>query len=654
MRVPTALAVAVAVVLLPAASALAAPAWLPAAAIPGEVTPAREAQVAFGADGTLVVVWHGGAGGSETINTATRPPGGSFGAIDTLAGPAVGIGSPRVALDGQGTTLVTWGRLGGAEYSVRPPGGAFSAAASLPLPAGENVGSAVEVVFDAQGNALAAWVGSRPRLGGGYDVSLRASVRPPGGSFGPPDSLDSGFENAEAIGTSTFHLNSLSVTSAGAGDLIASWQRVCCIFGSETSTIRTAVRPPGGPFNPTDTLASGVTGTDVGGPQVAGSAQGAATVIWSKMLTATTGNVSSCTRPPGGSFAGCAIENVSGDGTPTQFARVGVDAQGNAVAAWIRKLPVGTGSYAVQTSGRAAGAGPWTPLGTFAETGVDFTQPALAVSPQGAALVAWRRGTERIEGASRVAGAAFGPSQPLSASVGNPVFPDVAMDPAGNGAAAWERLPPPDSLVEVAGFDGAGPVLSGLSIPASGDTGKPLAFAAAPSDVWSPVQSIDWTFGEGGPVSGAQVSHTYGGVGGNLTVSVTASDSLGNATTATRPIRIRDATRPLLSRLRMARRRFAVGRARTPLVAVRRGSAFRFRLSERAKVTIRIDRKVGRRYRKMKVLTRRGLRGGANTVRFSGRIKRKALAAGPYRATLRAVDRAGNRSRPRKTTFVIR
>ena len=137
-------------------------------------------------------------------------------------------------------------------------------------------------------------------------------------------------------------------------------------------------------------------------------------------------------------------------------------------------------------------------------------------------------------------------------------------------------------------------------------------------------------------------------------MSVTASDSLGNATTATRPIRIRDAIRPVLSRLRMTRRRFAVG-GRGPLVAgrVRRGSAFRFRLSERARVTIRIDRKAGRRYRKVKVLTRRGLRGGANTLRFSGRIKRKALAPGSYRATLRAADRAGNRSRARKITFVI-
>ena len=640
--------------LLVAPSALAGPAWLPAAAIPGEVTPAREAHLAFGPDGTLVAVWHGGAGGTQTISTATRPPGGPFGAIDTLAGPGPAIGSPRVAVDDQGTTLVTWVQGPGARYSVRPPGGSFSSPTDVPRPAGENVGSPVEAAFDAQGNALAAWVGSQP-MGGGTNLFLRASMRPTGGSFEPPETLDSGFDNADAIGSPAYRLNTVSVTSAGAGDLIASWARSCCLVGFETSTIRVAVRPPGGPFNPVDTADSGATGTDVGGPQVAGSAQGAATVVWSKMLTATTGNVSACTRPPGGSFTGCAIENVSGDGTPTQFANVGLDAEGNAVAAWVRKLPNGTGTFAVESGGRPSGALTWTPLGTFSETGVDLDLPTLAVSDQGAAILAWRRGMERIDGASRVAGAAFGPSQPLSAAAGNPVFPDVAMDLAGNGAAAWERIPPADTVVEVAGFDGAGPRLTGLSIPATGATGRPLTFGVSATDVWSPVQSIDWTFGDGGPVSGAQVSHTYGGVGGNLTVSVTASDSLGNATTATSPIRIRDTIRPVLSRLRMTHRRFAVGRARTPLVARRvpRGSAFRFRLSERAKVTIRLERRVGRRYRKVKTLTRRGLRGGANTVRFSGRIKRKALPSGAYRAKLRAVDRAGNRSRPKKTAFVI-
>jgi len=548
---------------------------------------------------------------------------------------------------------VTWSEGPGASFSVRAPGGSFSPSEDLPRPAGENVNSPAEVAFDSQGNALAAWVGSQS-MGGGFTFFLRASVRPPGGTFAEPEALDSGFDNADAIGTPSYSLSSLSVATAGAGDLIASWRRACCLVGSSVSTIRVAVRPPGGPFTPTETIDTGAAGGDVGGPEVAGTAQGSAVVVWPKLDSLTTGRVAACARPPGGSFTGCSIENVSDAGSSPQNTHAGLDGQGNAVAAWIRKFPGSGDSLAVQTAGRAAGASTWTPLGTFSETGVDLTQPALGMSQQGAAALVWRRGTQRIEGASRVAGAAFGGSQPLSESVGNPVFPDVAMDAAGNGAAAWERIAPPDTLIEVAGFDGAGPQLRGLSIPA-GVTRQLLNFSVTPIDVWSAVQSVEWSFGDGATAAGAQAAHAYGGTGGRFDVGVTATDSLGNATTGGGPIRIRDKTRPVISRLGMTRRRFAVGRARTPLSAKRvpRGSAFRFRLSERAKVTIRIDVKAGRRYRKVKSLARRGRRAGQNKVPFSGRIKRKALAPGRYRATLRAVDRAGNRSRPRRTAFVI-
>jgi hypothetical protein len=148
-------------------------------------------------------------------------------------------------------------------------------------------------------------------------------------------------------------------------------------------------------------------------------------------------------------------------------------------------------------------------------------------------------------------------------------------------------------------------------------------------------------------------------VGGRLTATVSASDSLGNVSTASGVTRVRDTARPVLSRLRMAPRRFAVGRKRTPLVAKRvpRGSKLRFRLSEPARVKIRLERRArrGRRagYRKVAVLTRRRQKTGANTVRFSGRIKRRALAPGSYRASVRAFDPAGNRSRARRVTFTI-
>src|SRR4051812_19557549 len=100
MRLVPAVAVGAALLFAPAAHA--APAWLPAAPIPGQGSHAREAQAAFGGDGSLVVAWHEGDGSSQTIRAAARPPGGSFEEPVTLAGPIVGLGPPRVAVDDLG------------------------------------------------------------------------------------------------------------------------------------------------------------------------------------------------------------------------------------------------------------------------------------------------------------------------------------------------------------------------------------------------------------------------------------------------------------------------------------------------------------------------------------------------------------------------
>jgi hypothetical protein len=106
---------------------------------------------------------------------------------------------------------------------------------------------------------------------------------------------------------------------------------------------------------------------------------------------------------------------------------------------------------------------------------------------------------------------------------------------------------------------------------------------------------------------------------------------------------------------------FAVGRARTPTSARRkripRGSSFRFTLSQASVVRIRIyrllpGRKVGRRCRapsrklrhrkkctrakRVGTLVRKKARSGRNKVKFSGRIGRKALKRGRYKATITA------------------
>jgi len=133
--------------------------------------------------------------------------------------------------------------------------------------------------------------------------------------------------------------------------------------------------------------------------------------------------------------------------------------------------------------------------------------------------------------------------------------------------------------------------------------------------------------------------------------------------------------RPVASRFRMTHRKFAVARGRTRAVAGRRvprGTKFKFRLSENATSTITIHRMLpGRKKGKRCVKPRRGLRKrctrfvraaklvrrntkqGANTVAYTGRIRKKALKPGRYRATLVAKDSAGLRSKPRRLRFRV-
>ena len=96
-----------------------------------------------------------------------------------------------------------------------------------------------------------------------------------------------------------------------------------------------------------------------------------------------------------------------------------------------------------------------------------------------------------------------------------------------------------------------------------------------------------------------------------------------------------------LSGLRVTRRSFAVGR---------RGTSFVFRLNRAGTVTIRIKRL---RHSGRIVKLTRSSRAGGNRVRFSGRVGRRTLRPGRYRATLTAVDRAGNRSKPSAVRFRI-
>jgi hypothetical protein len=139
-------------------------------------------------------------------------------------------------------------------------------------------------------------------------------------------------------------------------------------------------------------------------------------------------------------------------------------------------------------------------------------------------------------------------------------------------------------------------------------------------------------------------------------------------------------SRPVISRASLLRKRFRVGKKATAkrAVAARRakaGTAFRFGLSTAADVTITIRRKAaGRRaggtcrkpsrklrkrpactrFVKRGALVRSGRAAGRHRVAFSGRIGRKALRPGRYRATLVARNAAGASRSVRLAFRVVR
>jgi CSLREA domain-containing protein len=187
--------------------------------------------------------------------------------------------------------------------------------------------------------------------------------------------------------------------------------------------------------------------------------------------------------------------------------------------------------------------------------------------------------------------------------------------------------------------------------------------------------------GEGGgsvPVGGLQPSTTYHFriVATNPDGTATGQDA--TFTTAPAPGGGSGGPGPALSAVTVTPKVWAVdpkGAAETPVNAarVKRGTTFHYKLSEAARVTFAIQRQItGRRVgHKCSKATRKNRRRkrcklyvttaafavpsnvGNDVKKFSGRVGRKKLKPGTYRAKLVATDQAGKRSKPRLVSFRV-
>lgn len=138
----------------------------------------------------------------------------------------------------------------------------------------------------------------------------------------------------------------------------------------------------------------------------------------------------------------------------------------------------------------------------------------------------------------------------------------------------------------------------------------------------------------------------------------------------------RDNSAPSMGRPAFGPRVFVAGPNNTPVAAkAKRGSTLSFTVNERSTATIQIQkpkkgrrskgkcRKPTRKNRKGKrckrwvkaapTLTRRNVGPGKVSIKFTGRVRRKALKRGSYRASITVTDAAKNRAKARNASFRI-
>jgi hypothetical protein len=590
---------------------------------------------------------------NSTLRLDVREPGGTFTEIFTAPNGF----QPKIALDGAGNLTLTWATGGaGVSAAYKPAGGPVGAPAVLDAGAGV-ADSSLAVAPD--GAAVVAYMDSTDHP--------HARYRPAGGTaFGTDTPLDNtgGSRNTTAS----------AVTSDGRA--VVAWQNV------STQDIDFATRTPTVGFGGVSDLFN--SSTTVFQPRLATDGAGRTYAMWLNNVAAGKDAVQASELASGSTtWASKSDVSPATDDLDLDTFDLAADPAGNVVAIWDGTA---TGGF-VASAFRPAGQ-PWPATNTntrLSPVGADAFHGGVVASPLGGFLAGWRLADattpDDAQVLSRAPGApAWGAPQLLGPwSNSNQFQIGLGVGPGGDAAASFGEGGPGRMQVAL-GDNGAPPALS-LTLPANAVTDQPASFSLGAADFTGiGASSID--FGDGTVLRGASSraatgtqAHTYRS-GGTFTVVASATDGRGNTGTKTASLTVRDVTAPVLSKLSLSRKRFAVGKGRTAVKARKSptGTKIRFTLSEAATVKLTFQArkrgfKKGRRcvakrpkgkkrprrcarFVGKRALTRK-LKAGKNSVTFSGRIGKKALRAGRYRVLVQATDAARNRSKAKALAFRV-
>ena len=424
--------------------------------------------------------------------------------------------APQVGIDASGDAVAVWARYAGSHTIVqsasRPAGGAWQQ--PVDLSAMGRDATEPQVAVDPAGNAVAVWA----RSDGSHTI-VQSAWQPAGGAWQQPLDLSTAGQNAKAP----------QVAIDPAGNAVAVWAR----YSGTKFIIQSASRPAGGAWTPAVDLSA--EGQNAEAPQVALDLAGDAVAAWAR-FDGSKSIIQSASRAAGGAWE--IPHDLSATGASAETPQVALDPAGNAVAVWSRAN--GGLTSIIQAASRSAG-GPWQPPVDLSSVGlVAAEEPQVAVDPAGNAVAVWTLSDGSpnvVQGATRSLGGPWQPRTILSVIGRNSTEPQLALDPAGDGLAVWSRDNGANTIAQGIGYDGAGPLLRAVSIPAAGTVHRPVSFSVSPFDVWSRIGPVAWSFGDGEGGDGTAATHTYSRTG-VYQVKLTAADVLANSADATGTVRI--------------------------------------------------------------------------------------------------------------------